>query len=210
MKIVCISDTHGKWNSLDLPKGDVLIHAGDIFAGGRYNREMEDFNEWLGVQDFEHKLIIAGNHDWLFETNREYMEVLLTNGTYLENSGVTIEGINFWGSPYTPMFYNWAFMLQRGTEIRCQWDKIPGDTDVLITHGPSMGTLDLIEGENAGCEELRFAIERVKPSYHIFGHIHAAHGTIYKDGVNSINSSICTEAYKPVNKPFVFTYGEDV
>jgi hypothetical protein len=34
LKIVCISDTHGKHRNLKVPDGDVLVHAGDITSKG--------------------------------------------------------------------------------------------------------------------------------------------------------------------------------
>ena len=37
---------------------------------------------------------------------------LLTNAIYLEDSGVEIDGVRFWGSPWTPTFMDWAFMLE--------------------------------------------------------------------------------------------------
>lgn len=210
MKIVCISDTHGMYDDLEMPEGDVLVHAGDIMGHGRRNYEIKSFNRWLGTLDYEHKIVIAGNHDWLFQTNREYTEELMTNATYLQDSSVVIDGVKFYGSPWQPEFYNWAFNLERGEELKEKWDMIDEDTDVLITHGPAWGHLDVIGAEQVGCEELAYAIERVKPSYHIFGHIHYSYGTEYSNGVNYINAATCTEAYKPDNPPIVFTYGEDV
>ena len=32
MKVVCISDTHGHHEKLDLPEGDLIIHSGDFSA----------------------------------------------------------------------------------------------------------------------------------------------------------------------------------
>jgi hypothetical protein len=54
---------------------------------------------------------------------------------------VTIDGVSFRASPYTPEFMNWAFMYPRGAAAR-YWDQIPYGLDVLITHGPPFGILD--------------------------------------------------------------------
>ena len=72
MKIICISDTHRKHHKIEMPEGDILIHAGDFT---RYSKafEIESFNEWLGELPFEEKICIAGNHEFLFESR-------LTNG----------------------------------------------------------------------------------------------------------------------------------
>lgn len=70
LRCVCISDTHTKHKSLQLPPGDVLIHAGDFTFGGSPS-EIQDFNSWLGGLNFEHKVVIAGNHEISFDLERE-------------------------------------------------------------------------------------------------------------------------------------------
>ena len=67
IRIVCISDTHGQHAKLGVPDGDVLIHAGDFMAFGDTPSEIVDFNQWLGKQPHRYKVVIAGNHDWMFE-----------------------------------------------------------------------------------------------------------------------------------------------
>lgn len=73
-----------------------------------------------------------------------------------------------------PEFGNWAFNLNRGTECLQKWNLIPDDTDILITHTPPLGYGDYTcSGVRAGCVDLlRTVQERVKPKYHVFGHIH--------------------------------------
>lgn len=66
LKIVCISDTHNLTEKLRLPKGDMLIHAGDFSIKGRIN-EINHFAEFMRKQDFKYKIIIAGNHDLSFD-----------------------------------------------------------------------------------------------------------------------------------------------
>jgi hypothetical protein len=57
---------------------------------------------------------------------------------YLNDSGVEIDGLKFWGSPVQPYFHNWAFN-RIGDDICKHWELIPLDTDILITHGPVKG-----------------------------------------------------------------------
>lgn len=73
-----------------------------------------------------------------------------------------------------PEYLSWAFNLPRGESCLQKWNLIPDDTDVLITHSPPLGYGDLCHtGIRAGCVELLSTIQqRVKPKYHIFGHIH--------------------------------------
>ena len=154
MRIICISDTHGQHASLRVPDGDILIHAGDFMTYGNAPREIIDFNAWLGRQSHRNKIVIAGNHDRLFESHSMPARALITNGVYLEDSGIEVEGLKFWGSPVQPPFNNWAFNVQRGAPIRRHWDKIPMWTDILVTHGPPFGILDQSRPmtDHLGCE----------------------------------------------------------
>lgn len=205
MRIVCISDTHSRHDGIEVPPGDVLIHAGDSTMAGRIE-EIAAFNHWLGRLPHAHKLLIAGNHDWLFEREPSLAESLITNAVYLCDSAITIHGLKFYGSPWQPRFMHWAFNLSRGSEIRRKWDLIPEDTDVLVTHGPPHGILDEVPhgltgtSEHIGCEELRLAVERVRPRLHVFGHIHEGYGVMRALGTTFVNACICDAAYRPVNE----------
>jgi Icc-related predicted phosphoesterase len=209
MRIVNISDTHGShWKVPKLPDGDVLIHAGDFMLSGHVADEIFNFNHWLGMQPHRYKIVIAGNHDILFERQNSFARSLLTNAIYLENSGVEIEGLKFWGSPQQPEFMNWAFNVPRGLPIRRYWDRIPNDTDVLITHGPPVGIRDKIRrnSEHLGCDELLLAVDRVKPKLHIFGHIHGGYGegsSPFVPNTEFINCALMNEAYHIANNPIV-------
>ena len=142
MRLVLISDTHGLHDRVPkLPQGDILVHAGDFMNAGYDLREVVSFNRWLGEQPFAHRIVCGGNHDRLFENSPELARPLLSNGIYLEDSGTTIAGFSFWGSPYTPAFLYWAFMYPRCEEANVHWDRIPDALDVLVTHGPPYGIL---------------------------------------------------------------------
>lgn len=206
MKFVVIADTHGQHTKLQLPGGDVLIHAGDVSRRG-LESEVIDFLQWLAQQPFSHKIFIAGNHDFYFErAPADYITQIIPPGiTYLDDSGTVIDGIRIWGSPITPWFLNWAFNRHRGRAIRQHWGLIPADTNILITHGPVYGILDkTVDGQHVGCEDLLQTIHAIKPQYHICGHIHEAHGVLSKDGTAFINASVLDEEYRLVNKPVVF------
>ena len=210
-RIVCLSDTHNCNDQIAVPDGDILIHSGDATITGTLH-EIELFNEWFARLPHPYKIFVAGNHDWLFEQDREAAESLLDVGiVYLQDSAVEIEGLRFYGSPWQPRFYDWAFNLNRGPEIAEKWRSVPADIDVLITHGPPNGILDGVATrwgiENAGCEELRSRVEEVS-SYgrlklHVFGHIHSGYGTLEEAGVKFVNSSNCDEQYRPTQPPVV-------
>jgi len=201
VRLIAISDTHGLHNRIDsLPDGDVLIHAGDFMNSGYDVQDIVSFNRWLGEQPFKHRVVCGGNHDRYFETAPEQARALLTNAVYLENSGITIDNVTFWGSPYTPEFLNWAFMYLRGTSAQRYWNLIPHNLDVLITHGPPFGILDqTAQGEaHLGCEELLIAVEKKKPRVHLFGHIHGGAGTFQNEGTRFVNAAFLNERYKPL------------
>ena len=204
MKFTVISDTHNKHSSLKLDGGDVLLHCGD-FSGKGLEKQIADFNSWLGLQDFKYKIVIAGNHDFLFEKEPEKAQSLLTNAIYLEDSFTVINGIKIYGSPWQPWFYDWAFNLHRGKALEEKWDLIPNDTDILLTHGPPYGIKDLTSRtENVGCEDLLKRINQIKPKVHCFGHIHEDSGIWEENGTKFINASICDFNYKPSNQPYTF------
>ena len=171
-------------------------------------KEVAAVAAWLRAKPHKHKIIVAGNHDWLFEKNLVLaLEFMRGEGiVYLQDSEVTIEGLRFYGSPWQPWFCNWAFNVPRGG-LRPYWDKIPNGLDFLITHGPPMGILDQavphLGSEHVGCRDLMDVVEIVKPKYHVFGHIHGSSGTRKYENTTFINASVCDEAYRPVNFPKV-------
>ena len=204
IKFVCIADTHNMHDEIDIPDGDVLLVAGDFTMKGR-PREIRKFNLFLESLPHEYKVLIAGNHDFLFEREPQKAQALLTNCIYLEDSSINISKIKIYGTPWQPWFMDWAFNLPRGNIIKEKWDMIPKDTDILITHGPPYSICDkTIHGNPEGCVDLLNAVRRLKPKYHIFGHIHEAYG-INKEGKTTyINASSVNVQYKPQYPPITF------
>lgn len=203
-KIVAISDTHLKHHQLKVPSGDILIHAGDFSSRGSLE-DLINFNQWLGELPHQFKIVIAGNHDFCFQKEPNESIKLLTNAIYLQDQFIEILGLKVYGSPWQPWFFDWAFNLKRGFEIKAKWDLIPDSIDILVTHGPPMGILDKTTGGKAvGCEELIKKILNIKPKYHIFGHIHEAYGILNQEHTTFINASSCNVSYQAENKPIVF------
>lgn len=207
MRLVCVSDTHSlHWQIPNIPDGDVLIHAGDSLGQGTLEN-IAELNEWLGTFPHRHKIVIAGNHDWAFQETPETAREALSNAIYLEDSGVEIDGLRFWGSPWTPTFMDWAFILDRGKPLYQTWKSIPDNTDVLITHGPPKGIGDLatlgFRCQNVGCIDLLRRIDQLKLKAHIFGHIHEGYGEYVRGETRLINASTCTARYAPTNPPIV-------
>ncbi len=190
MIIDCISDTHGRHGELDLPGGDLLIHAGDCSHDGEIDEVLE-FLTWFEAQNYTYRLLVPGNHDTVFDLIPEHLdeECKKRGITLLNDSGCIIEGIKIWGSPIFPTASDRAFHRERGEDIRKHWDLIPKDTELLITHGPPYGILDEILGKNYGCEDLHETILQTKIILHIFGHIHMARGHTTQGGRLYVNAS---------------------
>lgn len=189
MNILHISDTHsfhGIFPIIRFEGIDMVIHSGDCsnyMDPYRNEQEVRDFIEWYKHVPVNHKIYVAGNHDTSIEKRLVTKADFTDNGIiYLENEGITIEGLNIWGSPHTPKFGSWAFMKARH-KLFSTWDKIPDDTDILIVHGPPKGILDLSEDqkhnlEMCGCSALRKRVEKMNLKAMCFGHIHNSEGII--------------------------------
>jgi len=205
LKAIFISDTHGKHERLELPEGDIILHAGDVSKRGTED-EIDSFLAWFDGLYYKHKVFIAGNHDFYFEqASKEEIKNKIPEGIhYLDDSGIEIEGVHIWGSPISPWFFDWAFNRKRGEDIRKHWELIPRNTDVLLTHGPPFGILDTTVADmNVGCEELLKVVKQIKPKVHAFGHIHEAYGVEEKEGTTYINASVLNVNYKLVNEVVV-------
>lgn len=218
MKILAFSDSHNQHEVLSkwdwMPEADVLVFGGDMSLRGTEG-EVKLFFEWFWrLEQYKHKILIAGNHDFIFEKNPELITktVFPENVHYLYDQELIIDGVKFWGSPITPWFHNWAFNRFRGEEIKKHWDKIPLDTNVLITHGPPYKILDEVMYEspynpekNVGCKDLTEKIKELKQlKAHIFGHIHETYGNEEHESVKYFNASFLDRKYRPTNKPHLF------
>lgn len=202
MRLVLISDTHGLHGTLDVPDGDVLIHAGDFTLNGTVE-EVVEFNHFLEGLPHGEKIVIAGNHDFCLQEDRRAAEKYLKGATYLEDSACTVDGVKFWGSPWQPWFMDMAFNLNDSNDLLQKWSHIPHDTDVLITHTPPGQILDLTSlGERVGCRELAKQVALVEPRLHVFGHIHEAYGVLNRGKTKYVNACTCSLQYIP-NQPAI-------
>lgn len=175
--IVCVSDTHN--SQAELPDGDVLIHAGDLTQGGTL-QELQAALDWLNAQPHAHKIVVAGNHDTILDPSRdqggERARLDWGHVTYLCNESATVQCANgrrllVYGSPLSPRHGNWAFQYPRSEDV---WaGAVPGGVDILITHGPPRGHLDLM---TLGCSHLLREAWRARPRLHVFGHVHEGYG----------------------------------
>ena len=219
-KIVAVSDVHGKYAPEDwikLPPGDILLIAGDFLANYSSIRSKDAILqkvEWEGLVPllnslpYERVFVIAGNHEFLFESY-QYKYFQQGKVFYLEGQQISYKGLSFYGFPWQPRFYDWAFNIPRNSkEMQELLNKIPKDTDVLISHGPPFGYGDISSrNERCGCELMAEHLPNLKKlKLHVYGHIHPSYGRCeFPKGCISANVSVCNERYQPVNAPQVFS-----
>jgi len=204
LKIVCISDTHAKTiPDEQMPAGDVLVHAGDVTNNGK-RLQMESMSEWfrhLANIKYSHIVWVGGNHDFMLDAFRTEQNEYAIDGRlfhhpnihYLRDSGITIGGKHFWGTPWT-ISGDWAFSEMNRAHRRDIFNKIPLHTNVLISHGPPYSILDRCDGAHGygsvGDMELLGAVERVRPQLHVFGHIHDGYGMTKIGGTTFVNAAV--------------------
>lgn len=208
-RIVAISDDHHKRYYIDLPEGDILIHGGDFTYRGEPIERMLVI-DWLNhiSKKYKHVVIIMGNHDinmtrdWFVQY--ECLEKVAKNVHLLQDTGIELEGVNFYGSPYSVRFGDWGFGEPEEKLIK-RFSHIPKKTDVLITHGPPYSILD--KNKNGECCGSKALYERIKKlpnlKCHIFGHIHEGYGKKTIENVDFYNVSVLNEHYQLLNLPTV-------
>ena len=189
MKILHLSDTHGLHSQLGvLPEADVVVHSGDFTHYGT-EAECLDFLNWFIELPYKHKIFVCGNHDLcLYEADG--IEDLPANVHFLQDRGVTIDGVKFYGAGYL----HYA-------------PTIPSDTQVLITHEPPRGILDREEGREIGeygsVEILNQLHDLPNLRLHLFGHSHNDYGLCKKGGIVFSNGALMAYDVKIAREPRV-------
>lgn len=196
MRILHLSDTHGAHRRLrNLPEADIVVHSGDFCMVGE-QREALDFLGWFCDLPYRHKIFICGNHDdCLYGANIDGLD---NNVHYLCNSGIEIDGVRFYG---VPMFNDDCASPRQAR----YYAEIPDDTDVLITHSPAYGILDLDDSEKEfihyGSDDLLKRLPEIHPLAHLFGHVHRQHGITEQNGIVFSNGAIMNDDYTNFNTP---------
>lgn len=205
MKICALSDTHGCQPATEAH--DLTIYAGDWTGARTLEKALgqtTSFLDWLSSLSTK-QILVAGNHDIVPADQPALFKHMLKDYpsiTYLQDQAVTIDGLTFYGTPYTSIFYDWWFMANT-TQLEAIYNQIPTTTDVLITHGPAYGIRDYTISEvRAGSQELADRIaELPNLKHHIFGHIHEGYGTEQTTKYTAHNVSIIDEKYRKVHLP---------
>ena len=197
----CISDTHGLHRQLNIPDGDILIHAGDFTHYGK-RRDADDFNAWLGTLPHKHKIVINGNHEfranWQADRANKSVEAdptVLSNATHLVQRGVSVMDGKL-------KVFGCQFQSASRSDGSCLAE-VPAKTDIVVTHFPPKGFVD----GGVGCVyTMREILCRIKPKVVVCGHIHTAHGIEEAHGILFVNAAICNNEKTAVDyQPIVFT-----
>lgn len=203
IKFVIISDTHGRVID-NLPIGDILIHCGDWSGRGTYQDTLK-FLDWMCDirKNYKHIVCVPGNHEKFIQENivlaKEQFN--LKDLILLVDEQIELEGVKFYGHPWTPIFHNWAYNADDKKRKRLL-KKIPKDTNILITHGPPFGILDKLDeygsvpGLNVGCKELKNLLGNTNFDLLCCGHIHNQSGIIKYNDTLVVNAASLNEKYE--------------
>jgi Icc-related predicted phosphoesterase len=186
--LAIISDTHKKHRLVTIPPCDILIHAGDFCSFRQEDYEtLDDVDIWFAECPAKHVVCVGGNHDFMLQSR----EFRFAHATFLEDSAVELEGLSIYGAPWVPDLSGFAYYADEGVLME-KWKAIPAGIDVLITHTPPYGILDVPSsgGLHLGCPRLKEELKRIQPKLHVFGHVHAGHGTHQGEVTRSINASV--------------------
>lgn len=192
LDLVLLSDTHELHREVEVPSGDILIHAGDFTMFSKSASAIADFDDWLGELPHRHKLVVPGNHEF-FLSSDPGRRSLISHAQVLINEGVKIDGLRIWGSPVTPQ-YGGAFGMISARDRARHWSMIP-EVDVLVTHGPPYQILDSSaeRSYHGGDPELLEAVKRISPLIHVFGHIHPGYGQRVVGNTTFVNCALLTD-----------------
>ena len=195
MIITLISDTHGSHWDLTIPECNILLHAGDFTSDGTV-KSAKDFLDWTTILPVEKVIVCPGNHDQCC-LNRE---INSKKCTVLKDSSTIIEGIKIYCMPWTLSYGDWSFMADEN-KLNELCNRIPDDTDILVTHGAPYSILDMTNHGHTGSKNLLHRILDLNIKHTVFGHIHEEYGYKKIDEMNFYNCSIVDDRYEIVNRP---------
>lgn len=207
MKILCISDIHGKYPYI---KGryDLILIAGDIMANFvepvKEHHIVEEVNKLKKFIErsrecSDYIVSIGGNHDLLFQSQPDIPKSL--PWIYLEGESVVIDGINIYGSPWNYFSpessgrtyrHHGAFSFfpfgERELARKFQTVEKP---HIFMSHMPPFGILDCAYyNVHLGAYAVRDMIRMWEPTLFVCGHIHESAGTAYLGTTKCVNAAL--------------------
>lgn len=213
MRIIAIADQHGFLP--DIPACDLLLIAGDVCPVSDHTLPAqlqflaEPFRRWLDAVPATHVVATWGNHDFIGQESPDLVPRMRWN--MLVDRAITIGGYRIYGTPWQPVFMDWAFNLTE-PQLEKKWSMIDPKTEILVCHGPPRGYGDNALRSNrpdelVGSPSLLKRIEQVRPHLVVYGHIHNGRGRWELPGepaVTLANVAVLNERYNLVQSPMVF------
>jgi hypothetical protein len=160
--------------------------------------KVKDFNVWLGsLKQFKQKVVIAGNHDAIFEEiGCDAVGSLLSNAKYIENAVFNECGVKFFATPFSESekyggekgSLNRAFQSQEfahRVQGALEEHKQSG-IDVLVSHGR--------------CSDIE---AQLRPKIHLWGHAHSQWGIKNSPNGISVCAAMMSERYELSRLPIV-------
>lgn len=208
--ILAISDLHG--HLPDLKQCDIVCIGGDITplslrhdVEGQWKWFNEIYLPWVETVNCQYLITIAGNHDYFFGTyDSEILSKYSTEDNkfiYLENTGITLKDISFYGTPNINKPPNSLASYLSSEELTATFGKIPNGLDILITHASPYGANGTGKGDNGedfGSKELTAVLEKRNIAYVFCGHIHTGNHELSSwNNMKIANVSYCDENKEP-------------
>jgi len=186
MKILALSDIHGKFFRLDgimrqSDPVDLIIVAGDLTQGGPPENAVRSISELQHL--CKNVLCVAGNWDTpevKAAIGHYAVDLEETPKIYKDTEFMGLGGSNPTGNN-TPNEYTEE---QLEYKLDVLLSHTPPKHTVLVSHTPPLNTLDMTDKGARGSPALRKALDRVDVI--ICGHIHGARGKV-KEGAWVIN-----------------------
>ena len=192
MKIMVLSDTADKalWDYLDrrLLEGiDLILSCGDLPA---------EYLSFLTCFTDAPILYVHGNHDKAYD-RKPPEGCVCVDDAIVEVGGVRVLGLG--GSmryrPGEPYMFTEKEMARRAKKLRWKLRR-SGGFDILLTHAPARGLGDMEDIPHQGFETFLTLMDRWKPRYMVYGHVHQEYGATAFARERRYAETMVVNAYK--------------
>lgn len=209
MRTVLTSDTHWTVDLKTIPDGDVFIHAGDLCSSG-YPDDWKTQLEWLAQLPHKTKIFVPGNHDFhitvypgpaLQDMRRIGFTVLGLPGNVHYTSMKLENGMTVLGLPFIKNRPRWCF--NETEEFVAEYIKTMVPADIVVSHSPVYGILDVDNEIKSGFKCYARYIRRHAPKYWVHGHVHESYGEAKLENTKIYNVAMSDRFHTHANKPIV-------
>ena len=192
MRILAVSDEEAKglydhYRPGKLAGYDLILSCGDL---------KKEYLEFLVTMSNVPLLYVPGNHDDGF-AQRPPEGCECVDDEIVVFNGVRILGLG--GSmryrPDEPYMYTEKEMARR---VRHLWRKLRKHRgfDILLTHAPARGQGDMEDIPHRGFETFLALLDRYKPRYLVYGHVHQEYGPMKFVRERHYGETTLVNAYK--------------